>query len=201
MSRPAPRRAAASRLTARQRAARVRKLGRGIRLILLDVDGILTDGSIVLGEVGGEDVEIKAFSVHDGLGVTLARAGGFKVGILTGRTSRLVARRAAELKMDVVEQGHFDKTAAFEGILERLKLEAAEVAYMGDDLLDLRILTRVGLPITVPGAPPPVQRACLYVTRAAAGRGAVREVVDLLLELSGRTADAYQALGIELPES
>ncbi len=192
MSRGARPRGAAS--SALARAAR------RIELVLLDVDGVLTDAGIVFGETsGGEDVEIKRFSSRDGLGLTLAKAAGYTLGLLTGRTSRIVERRAREIGIAIVEQGHFDKTEAFESILRRLGLDASQALYMGDDLLDLRILTRVGLPVTVGDAPEPVRRACLYVTESRAGEGAVREVVDLLLALSGRTARAYRALGIELP--
>jgi len=171
-----------------------------VELLLLDVDGVLTDGSIVMGETErGDDVEVKAFSVHDGLGLTLARAAGYKLGILTGRTSRIVMRRAKELAFDVVEQGHFDKRAAFGAILERLRIPPERALYFGDDLLDLRIMTRAGVAVTVAEAPEPVRRAAHYVTRRSGGRGAVRELVDLLLDVSGRRDRAYAALGIEIP--
>lgn len=171
-----------------------------VELVLLDVDGVLTDGAIVMGESKlGDDFELKAFSVHDGLGLTLARAAGFKIGILTGRTSRIVMRRAHELSFDVVEQGHFDKSAAFRQILENLKIPAERTLYFGDDLLDLRILVHAGVAVTVPDAPEPVRRAAAYVTRRTGGRGAVREVVDLLLDVTRRRDAAYAALGIEIP--
>ena len=178
------------------------KAARRVKLILLDVDGVLTDGGIILGETsGGADIEIKKFSVRDGFGLTLARAAGYKLGLLTGRSSRLVARRAEEIGFDVVEQGHFDKSAAFDGICESQGVTPEEVLYMGDDLLDLRILTRVGLPVTVPGAPDPVKRSALYVTERRGGEGAVREAIDLLLELAGRTRHAHEALDIRLPKA
>ncbi|MFN7974321.1 MAG: HAD hydrolase family protein [Acidobacteriota bacterium] len=166
---------------------------------MLDVDGVLTAGGIVLGETeSGEDVEVKTFSVKDGLGLTLARAAGYRLGILTGRTSRIVLRRARELAFDVIEQGHFDKTAAFLRILEEQKLDASQVMYVGDDLLDLRILARVGFPVAVGDAPELVRDRALYVTRRNGGDGAVREIVDKLLAWTGRQDRAYRALGIDV---
>ncbi len=177
---------------------RLREAACRLKLLLFDVDGVLTDGGIILGEtVDGAEMEVKKFSVHDGLGLTLARAAGFKLGILTGRTSGIVSRRAREIRFDVVEQGHFDKTGAFHGILKRLDLSSAEVLYMGDDLLDLRILRKVGLPVTVASAPPLVRDACLYVAKRPAGGGAVRELIDLLLDVTDRRQAAYERLGIE----
>jgi len=177
---------------------RLREAASRVKLLLFDVDGVLTDGGIILGEtVDGAQMEAKKFSVHDGLGLTLARAAGFKLGILTGRTSGIVARRAKEIRFDVVEQGHFDKTEAFQSILERLDVKPQEVLYMADDLLDLRILRKVGLPMAVASAPPLVRDGCLYVAKRPAGGGAVREVIDLLLDLTGRRAHAFERLGIE----
>lgn len=179
------------------KARSLAEAARRVELILLDVDGVLTDGGIILGETeGGDDVEVKKFSVKDGLGLTLAKAAGYRIGILTGRKSRIVERRAKELSFDVIEQGHFDKTAAFLGILESQKLDAAQVMYVGDDLLDLRILTRVGFPVAVSGAPKAVRDKALYVTRRKGGEGAVREVIDMLLAKTGRRDRAYRALRI-----
>lgn len=181
--------------------SRLEQLARDVRLVLLDVDGILTDGHIVLGETrSGDEFELKSFSVRDGFGLTLARAAGYRLGILTGRTSGVVDRRAREIGFDVVEQGHFDKTAGFHAILRAEAVDPSQVLYMGDDLLDLSVLTRVGFPVTVPDAPEAVRRVSVYVTEKLGGFGAVREVMDLLLDLTGRKERALRVLGINLPD-
>lgn len=158
-------------------------------MLLLDVDGVMTDGGIILA---GHDIEVKRFDVQDGMGVTLAQAAGIQVGILTGRDSEPVRRRAAELKIEVVSQGHFWKQEALDEILERHGLDAGAIAYVGDDVLDIPVLRRVGIPIAVGNARPEVKAVAAYVTERFGGRGAVREVVDWLLALRGEKARIYE---------
>ncbi len=150
-----------------------------IKLILMDVDGVLTDGQIIYSEKGDE---IKAFNVQDGLGITLARMAGLKTGIITGRHSDLVERRALELKMDVISQGNFSKLPEYEKIKNELNLSDDEIAYIGDDILDLPILKRVGFSVAVANARDEVKAACDYVTLNSGGKGAVREVIDKILK-------------------
>jgi 3-deoxy-D-manno-octulosonate 8-phosphate phosphatase (KDO 8-P phosphatase) len=163
-----------------------------LHLLLFDVDGVMTDGGIILiGEAG----EAKRFDVRDGMGVTLARAAGLKVGIITGRKSAVVHRRAEELSIDEVCQGYFHKEEALNLLLEKHTLAASQVAYVGDDILDLPVIKRVGLPITVCDACPEVKEHSIYVTQAPGGHGAVREVIDWLLELRGQKEAVYDLFG------
>ena len=154
-----------------------------IRLILLDVDGVLTDGRIGMLP-GGE--EIKFFSVYDGLAIRLAMKVGWEVGFLSGRTSEEAAVRARELGVEIVVQGSRDKVGDFEKILKDRNLRASEVAYMGDDLPDLPLLKRVGFSAAPGNAVESVKSAVHYVTRENGGSGAVREVVDLMLKTTGK---------------
>jgi 3-deoxy-D-manno-octulosonate 8-phosphate phosphatase (KDO 8-P phosphatase) len=153
-----------------------------IRLLLLDVDGVMTDGLIVYDDRGGE---IKAFDVKDGHGLKLLQRAGIRVGIITGRQSTVVDRRAAELGIDLVYQGAKDKLVPFLEILNTTGLTAEQVAYVGDDYPDLPILRRVGFAATVADALDELKSHVHYVTNKAGGRGAVREICDLLLRESG----------------
>lgn len=153
-----------------------------MRLLLLDVDGVLTDGTIFLDDNG---VETKGFSILDGLGLTLLRRAGLATGIITGRTSQVVARRARELEMGHVVQGCADKAAAAGEILAREGLGWEALAYMGDDLIDLPVLTRAGLAMVPPNGSVEAREAAHHVTQAAGGRGAVREVCELILKAQG----------------
>jgi 3-deoxy-D-manno-octulosonate 8-phosphate phosphatase (KDO 8-P phosphatase) len=153
-----------------------------LRLLLLDVDGVLTDGKIYVGPGG---FELKSFHVHDGLGIKLLEEAGIRVGFLSNRKSPLVVRRARELGVRIVQTGLADKVAAYEKLKRKLRLQDHEVGYMGDDLPDLDLLKKVGLPFTVRGAPPELTRVALYATRRRGGEGAVREIAELILrELS-----------------
>jgi len=160
----------------------IQKISR-IKLILMDVDGVLTDGGIILGSQG---LEIKIFNVQDGAGITMARLAGLKVGILTGRISEAVQQRATELHFDIVSQGHFNKLTEYEQIKQSLAVSDLEVAYIGDDILDLDVLRRVGFSIAVANARPEVKSEVDYITAASGGKGAVREVVDLILKTQNR---------------
>lgn len=152
-----------------------------IKLLLLDVDGVMTDGRIIYLNDGGE---AKAFDVKDGHGLKLIQRAGIKVGIITGRQSDIVARRAAELGIELVYQGAKDKMQPFMEILEKLGLKASEVAYVGDDLVDLPVMRLVGFSVTVADASDDIKPYVDLVTSRPGGRGAVREVCDLLLKQS-----------------
>lgn len=165
----------------------------GIELLVLDVDGVLTDGRIIYTDDG---IEIKAFHVRDGAALALWRRQGKKTAIITGRTSKIVECRAAELGIDPVIQGVGDKLAAFRDVLAKTGMAAEKTCYVGDDLPDLPILCNCGLAVTVADACPEVIAACHYVTQTAGGRGAVREVVELLLGCQGSwqtIVDTYRA--------
>ncbi len=154
-----------------------------IRLLLLDVDGILTDARIIVDASGQE---IKHFCVVDGMGIKLLQKAGIEVGLLSSRRSPPVSHRAKELGIDLIVQGELDKKALYEEILREKGLTDEEVAYMGDDWVDLPVLKRVGLALSVPGAWPPVKDYVHYVTQRPGGHGAVREVCDLLLKAQGK---------------
>lgn len=158
---------------------------RQIKLLLLDVDGVMTDGRIIYDNDGGET---KAFDVKDGHGLKLVQRAGIQVGIITGRQSAIVARRAAELGIDLVYQGAKDKRLPFAEILDKLALTPAEVAYVGDDIVDLPVMRQVGFAATVADAMDDVKPFAHLVTRRKGGRGAVREICDYLLQESGRWA-------------
>jgi len=157
-------------------------LAKEIQLLLLDVDGVLTDGSILYGNGG---TELKAFNIKDGFGIRLLREAGVEVGIITARRSEAVERRAQDLKLAHVYQGVGNKLEAFAEILAKQKLAPQQVAYMGDDWLDLPLLSRVGLAATVADGVAEVKDVAHYVTRQAGGRGAVRELCELILEAKG----------------
>lgn len=164
-----------------ERAARV-------RLALFDVDGVLTDGRLLLGDRGQE---YKAFHTRDGQGLTMLRDGGIEIGIVSGRSSAAVGKRMAELGITLVYQGRLDKLAVLNTILGKRKLDASEVAYVGDDLPDLPVLTRVGLAVAVADAHELVQRHAHMSTTRPGGQGAVREVCELILEAHGTLANHY----------
>ncbi len=161
------------------------KLSR-VKLFLCDVDGVLTDGSIF---IGGER-EFKRFNIRDGLGLVLARRAGLKVGWVSARPSPATKLRAEELKVDfLVQQGDSTgKTAAIEQLLAQEKLNWSEVCFVGDDIIDLGPLTRAGLAVAVGDAVPEARAAAHFTTRAAGGRGAVREALELILRAQGKWA-------------
>lgn len=160
-----------------------------LELILLDVDGVFTDGSIIYS---GEETETKKFNVKDGMGITLARKAGLGVGIITGRVSDVVRRRAEELDIEWIFQGYFWKDEALREITEELETERDCMAFVGDDVLDTSVMSSVGLSFA-PGDAHESARACSsIVLESPGGRGAIREAVDLLLELRGEKADLYR---------
>lgn len=159
---------------------------RRIRLLLMDVDGVLTDGRIYLQSLpDGTAEELKVFHAHDGAGLKLARAGGLRTGVITGRDSAATTRRAREVGMDFVSQKRAEKLPAYEQILREARVPDAEVAYIGDDLPDLPVLRRVGLAIAVANAAPEVKRAAHFITRHRGGDGAVREAIEAILRAQG----------------
>ncbi|HEB97390.1 MAG TPA: 3-deoxy-manno-octulosonate-8-phosphatase KdsC [Sedimenticola thiotaurini] len=153
-----------------------------IRLVVFDVDGVLTDGSLYLGDDGQE---YKAFNSKDGLGMKLLQSTGVEIGVITARTSQVVALRMESLGIRHLYQGRQDKLPAFLELLDRLGLEPEQAAYVGDDLLDLPIMARVGLAVTVQDAHHEVVRRAHWQTRASGGRGAAREVCELLMQAQG----------------
>ncbi|PLX79049.1 MAG: phenylphosphate carboxylase subunit delta [Desulfuromonas sp.] len=154
-----------------------------VKLLLLDVDGVMTDGRIIYSNNGQET---KAFDVKDGHGLKLLQRAGIDVGIITGRESQVVAKRAEELGIKILFQGCRDKLAPYELILSETGLEDDEVAYVGDDVVDLPVLRRVGFAATVCDAIEDVKPYVHYVTTHPGGRGAVREICELILKESGQ---------------
>jgi 3-deoxy-D-manno-octulosonate 8-phosphate phosphatase (KDO 8-P phosphatase) len=156
---------------------------RKIRLLLLDVDGVMTDGGIYFSESGDE---MKKFNIQDGYGIMKLRRAGIAVAIITGRVSKIVARRAAELGITDVHQNLEDKGRSYEELRTKHGLSAGEVAYIGDDEFDLPVLTTVGFSAAPADAVPAVRKKVDYVCRRRGGEGAVREVIDLILEARPR---------------
>jgi len=171
-----------------ERAAIERRASR-IKLLLMDCDGVLTDGRIWLTNDGDEQ---KSFNTHDGLGLSLLHRAGIKSGIISGRNSNAVNRRASELGIEFVRQGNEDKHKAFEDILAAAKVEDDETAYIGDDLPDIPFLRRSKLAVAVADAVPEVRAVAHFVTVAKGGHGAVREVVELILKSQGRWNDLLE---------
>lgn len=162
------------------------KLARSIRLVGLDVDGVLTDGGIYLGDVGGTPLEFKRYEIQDGLAVHFLREAGILVAIVTGRVSESVRIRAAELEVDdVAQDAQARKLPAFRRILERHGVLPEETAFVGDDFPDMGILRLVGLPVAVGNAVPEIRKVCKVQLERHGGRGAVREFTELLLKARG----------------
>jgi 3-deoxy-D-manno-octulosonate 8-phosphate phosphatase (KDO 8-P phosphatase) len=153
-----------------------------VRLVIFDVDGVLTDGSLFLGDNGQE---YKAFNSRDGHGMKMLQASGVDIGIITGRTSHVVKYRMDSLGIKHVYQGQQDKLPAFEELLEKLGLSTSQVAYVGDDVVDLPILIRAGLAIGVQDAHPLVKQHCHWITPNTGGRAAARDVCELIMQAQG----------------
>lgn len=157
-----------------------------IRILALDVDGVLTDNGIWIGPVAGQRVELKRFDIQDGLGLRLARTAGIPVLWLSGRHSEATALRAKELQVDeVLQVAGPEKLEVLARVLSRRGLGWDEVAYVGDDLADIQVMRRVGLPIAVANAVPEIREVAATVTARNGGHGAVREIVDALLKARG----------------
>jgi 3-deoxy-D-manno-octulosonate 8-phosphate phosphatase (KDO 8-P phosphatase) len=163
-----------------------------INLLLLDVDGVLTDGSILIDAAGQE---LKRFNVKDGLAIKAAMRCGIRVGILSARSSPATEHRAAELGIDLIVQGAADKRSGLENLCRRAGVTPETVACVGDDLADLPVLEQVAYPIAVADGAAEVRRVARYVTQAAGGRGAVREAIEHLLDERGQwpaVVDGYR---------
>lgn len=154
-----------------------------IELILSDVDGVLTDGSVVYTNEG---IEVKRFHIRDGMGIRIWQRADYRFGILTARSSNIVKVRAAELGVELVRQGFEQKLPETERIAESLGLTLAQVCYIGDDLNDLAVIRAVGLGVAVKDAVPEVQQAASYITTSMGGRGAVRETIEMILKAKHR---------------
>jgi 3-deoxy-D-manno-octulosonate 8-phosphate phosphatase (KDO 8-P phosphatase) len=158
-----------------------------IELLVMDVDGVLTDGKIVwIPMPDGSFAEPKAFDVMDGGGIVMARKSGIRTAVVSNRNSPAVSRRAEELSIDFVYLGVKDKRDALKDVLAKTGVLAERVCYVGDDLVDLGVMARVGFPVAVANAHPEVQARAAYVTRLSGGHGAVREVVELILKAQGK---------------
>ncbi len=160
-----------------------------IKLVIFDVDGVLTDGSIIIGDDGEE---YKAFNSRDGHGMKLLQYTGVEIGIITGRTSQVVEHRMTSLGINHVYQGQKVKLPAFEALLEQLDLKPEQCAYVGDDWVDLAIMNRVGLAIAVQDADPVVKKHAHWTTPSKGGRGAAREVCELIMEGQGTLQDQIE---------
>lgn len=170
---------------------KVLRRAKPIRVLLVDVDGTMTNGDVCLqGFPDGSVVEMKIFNAHDGAGLKLASIMGLRTGLITGRDSPATTRRAREAAMEFVVQGQAKKIEAYKGILLRAGVTDEEVAYVGDDLPDLPLLDRAGLAVAVANAVVEVKRAAHYVTTVPGGSGAIREVVELILKAQGKWGKA-----------
>src|SRR6204780_2632865 len=164
----------------------LKKRAKSIELILMDVDGTMTDGSVtLLSQPGGTALEIKTFDAHDGQGLTLARTAGLRTGCITGRESAALLRRAHEMKMEFIYMKQALKMPAYEEILRKAGVPDSAVTYIGDDLPDIPIMRRAGLAIAVGDAVPEVKQSAHYITKTLAGHGAIREAVELVLKSKG----------------
>ncbi len=169
----------------------VREAAREIKLLLMDVDGVLTNGQICLQSFpGGEVHEMKVFHSQDGAGLSLAHRMGIRTGVITGRNSVAVRRRARETGIEFIFEGQSTKVGAWQEALARAGVDASQAAYVGDDLPDLPVLALAGLAVAVANAVPEVKRAADYVTKKSGGEGAVREVIELILKAQGRWKEA-----------
>jgi 3-deoxy-D-manno-octulosonate 8-phosphate phosphatase (KDO 8-P phosphatase) len=174
----------------------VRELAAGIRLLLMDVDGVLTDGRLYnVPDVQGSMVETKGFDSQDGIALQWLAWHGIQTGVISGRVSPATEARAKQVRMTYVYQGHIEKIPILEEILGKAGIAAGQVAYIGDDLTDVVVMNRVGLGIATANARPEVKRSAHHTTQSAGGYGAVREVVELLLEAQGhwtKLLDKYE---------
>lgn len=161
----------------------------GIRCLVLDVDGVLTKGDITYTSSGEE---LKTFHAKDGMGLAIAHVMGLKTAIITGRTSPIVERRAKELKISHVQMGSHNKSAGLQVVLDTLQVEPQEVAYMGDDLNDLGVMSRVGLAMTPQDGVPEIKDIAHYICQANGGEGAVREAVEYILKREGLWEEAVR---------
>lgn len=161
-----------------------------IKLAVFDVDGVLTDGRLILGESGNE---YKAFHARDGHGLVMLKESGCHIAVITARSSKIVAERMTSLGIEYVYQGEKDKGARLLKLIGELGLEREQVAYVGDDVIDLPAMTKVGLPIAVADARPEVKENADWTTEDCGGQGAVREVCEFILKAQGKFEDRIKA--------
>lgn len=161
-------------------------LAKKIKLVIFDVDGVLTDGSLYFGDDGQE---YKAFYSRDGLGIKLLQRTGVEVGIITARNSQLVSHRMKNLDIEHLYQGRLDKIAAFDELTSKLKVSPEQTAYAGDDVVDLPVMKKVGLAIAVQDAHPFVKKHAHWITEHDGGRGAARDICELIMEAQGTLED------------
>ncbi|MFC1581289.1 KdsC family phosphatase [Candidatus Neomarinimicrobiota bacterium] len=166
-----------------------------IQLIISDVDGVLTDGSLYIGQ---GDVELKKFCVADGAAVALLRAAGIKLAFISGRYSKATERRAKELKVSDVFNGTINKLTPYELLKSKYNLKDNQIVYIGDDLIDIPVMKKVGVPIAVKNAYPPVKRVAVYTTKASGGNGAMREAVEWILKQQNRLTTILEKLELEI---
>ncbi len=157
-----------------------------IKLLLLDVDGVLTDGRIIYDSRGRDS---KFFDVHDGLGVFVLDKSGIRTILITAKSSKTISPRAKDMRVTEVFADIFPKTAVLDKILKKYKVSSDEICFMGDDLVDLSLMRKVGLPVAVANAALEIKEAALYITNRSGGRGAVREVAELILKSQGKWKD------------
>jgi len=160
----------------------IRERARKIKLLLLDVDGVLTDGKIVIGSYGDQ---IKNFNVNDGLGIILLKRSRIRCAIITAKNSKIVRIRAKQLKIDKIYENHY-KIKCLRGIKSRFRLKDEEICFIGDDLIDIPILRRVGFAVAVPNAVKEVKDITHYITQNQGGHGAVREICEIILKAQGK---------------
>lgn len=163
---------------------------KGIKLLLLDVDGVLTDGRIIYDSKGRDS---KFFDVHDGLGVYLLKKAGIPTILITAKGSRAIMYRARDMRVEAVFADIFPKSSILEKILKKYKADASQVCFVGDDLVDLCLMKRVGFPVAVFNACPEIKQAARYITLRQGGRGAVREVAEIIMKSQGKWQEAVAA--------
>jgi len=176
--------------------AHVHERARCVRLAIFDVDGVLTDGALYYSDTAAE---VKAFNVRDGHGLRMLRASGVETAIITSRRSRAVELRARDLGIELLYQGARDKLETCRELLRRVGLEPAAASYIGDDIVDLPVLAYCGLAASVPEAPAAVRRCAHYVTESGGGRGAARELCELILHAQGTLAAQWGAQRLREP--
>ncbi len=164
-----------------------------IKLLLLDVDGVLTDGKIIYDSRGGD---LKFFYVHDGLGVYLLKKAGIPTILITAKGSRAIRPRARDMRVDVVFENISPKTAVLDKILKKYRVDISEVCFVGDDLVDLGLMKKVGFPVAVFNAAPEIKQVASYITLKEGGHGAVREVAELILKSQGKWQEQVKAYDV-----
>ncbi len=163
-------------------------LAKEIKLLILDVDGVLSDGMLYIGE---NTEDIKGYNIKDGLGMRLLMDNGIEIAIITGRTSKSVTNRMTGLGVKHLYQGQMVKIEAFKKLMDELKLSPEQVAYIGDDLIDIPVMRRVGLPVAVADAHTKTKEVAKLITENRGGKGAVREICDLILDAQGKLESIY----------